>query len=112
MVVPGCRRSRICFSWRTGIIRSQLNVNRCEFGRLTDILGRSYVLHTPEALERLVESYLALGVPEEARKAAAVLGNNYPGTFWYKRAYALIQKYRPRAGAPQPAQAASQPAKG
>ena len=35
--------------------------------------------HTPEALERLVESYLALGVPDEARKAAAVLGRNYPG---------------------------------
>ena len=35
--------------------------------------------HTPEALERLVETYLALGVPDEARKAAAVLGANYPG---------------------------------
>ena len=34
--------------------------------------------HTPEALERLVECYLALGVPDEARKAAAVLGKNYP----------------------------------
>ena len=68
--------------------------------------------HTPEALERLVESYLALGVPEEARKAAAVLGTNYAGTFWYKRAYALISKYHPREAAPQPAQPASQPAKG
>src|SRR6476661_1046137 len=46
--------------------------------------------HTPEALERLVESYLALGVPEEAEKAAAVLGRNYPGTYWYKQAYSLI----------------------
>ena len=35
--------------------------------------------HTPEALERLVECYLALGIPEEAHKAAAVLGRNYPG---------------------------------
>ena len=35
--------------------------------------------HTPEALERLVECYLALGIPEEAQKAAAVLGRNYPG---------------------------------
>ena len=34
--------------------------------------------HAPEALERLVESYLALGMPDEARKAAAVLGKNYP----------------------------------
>ena len=53
--------------------------------------------HTPEALERLVESYLALGVPAEAQKAAAVLGRNYPGSEWYKRAYALIQRHMPRA---------------
>ena len=49
--------------------------------------------HTPEALERLTESYLALGVPEEARKATAVLGANYPGSEWYGRAYALMQKH-------------------
>lgn len=49
--------------------------------------------HTPEALERLTESYLALGIREEAKKAAAVLGANYPGSEWYKRAYDLMQKY-------------------
>lgn len=49
--------------------------------------------HTPEALERLTESYLALGIREEAKKAAAVLGNNYPGSKWYERAYSLMQKY-------------------
>ena len=43
--------------------------------------------HTPEALERLVESYLALGIPEEARRSAAVLGANYPGSEWYERSY-------------------------
>ncbi len=48
--------------------------------------------HAPEALMRLTESYLALGVPEEARRAAAVLGANYPGTKWYERAYELVQK--------------------
>ncbi len=48
--------------------------------------------HTPEALERLTESYLALGIPEEAKKAAAVLGNNYPGSKWYQRSFDLIQK--------------------
>jgi outer membrane protein assembly factor BamD len=48
--------------------------------------------HVPEALMRLTESYLALGVPEEAQKAAAVLGANYPGTDWYEHAYKLIQK--------------------
>nr|WP_310522619.1 outer membrane protein assembly factor BamD [Polymorphobacter sp.] len=51
--------------------------------------------HTPEALHRLVESYLALGIPEEAYKAAAVLGSNYPGSVWYQRSYALINKKAP-----------------
>jgi outer membrane protein assembly factor BamD len=56
--------------------------------------------HTPEALMRLTESYLALGVPEEARKSAAVLGANYPGTEWYQRAYNLVQRH---GGAAAPA---------
>ena len=58
--------------------------------------------HTPEALERLVETYLNLGLPEEAQKAAAVLGANYPGSEWYKRSYELIQRHVPQAAtAPQ-----------
>src|ERR1044072_3816034 len=57
--------------------------------------------HTPEALERLVESYLNLGLPNEAQKAAAVLGANYPGSEWYKRSYELIQRHVPQAAAPQ-----------
>jgi outer membrane protein assembly factor BamD len=48
--------------------------------------------HTPEALHRLTESYLALGIREEAKKAAAVLGANYPGSIWYQRAYKLMQE--------------------
>lgn len=48
--------------------------------------------HTPEALERLVECYLALGLPEEASKSAAVLGFNYPGSRWYERSYKLVGK--------------------
>jgi outer membrane protein assembly factor BamD len=55
--------------------------------------------HTPEALMRLTESYLALGIPEEARKSAAVLGANYPTTKWYERAYSLVQKHAPAAPA-------------
>ncbi|MDF1587504.1 outer membrane protein assembly factor BamD [Marinimicrococcus flavescens] len=46
--------------------------------------------HVPEALHRLVESYLALGLREEARDAAAVLGYNFPGNVWYERSYALL----------------------
>ncbi|SNS68294.1 outer membrane protein assembly factor BamD [Sphingopyxis indica] len=53
--------------------------------------------HAPEALYRLVECYLALGVPSEAKKSAAVLGANYPGSKWYKRAYELMQKHAPAA---------------
>ena len=44
----------------------------------------------PEALERLVECYLALGIPDEAWKAAAVLGKNYPETFWYRQSLRLL----------------------
>ncbi len=46
--------------------------------------------HVPEALHRLTEAYLAIGLPEEARINAAVLGHNYPGTDWYLDSYALL----------------------
>jgi outer membrane protein assembly factor BamD len=49
--------------------------------------------HAPEALMRLVESYLNLGLREEAKKSAAVLGANYPGTDWYQRAYKLMGEH-------------------
>jgi len=55
--------------------------------------------HAPEALMRLTESYLALGIPEEARRAAAVLGANYPNTKWYERAYELVQRHAPAPAA-------------
>ena len=53
--------------------------------------------HAPEALMRLTESYLAMGVPEEARRAAAVLGANYPQSRWYERAYSLVKRHAPSA---------------
>ncbi len=46
--------------------------------------------HVPEALHRLVEAYLALGVVDEAQANAAVLGYNYPGSEWYADSYALF----------------------
>ena len=46
--------------------------------------------HVPEALHRLVESYLALGVQSEAKETAAVLGHNFPGSDWYADSYFLI----------------------
>ncbi len=46
--------------------------------------------HTPEALYRLVESYLTLGLMDEAKRNGAVLGYNYPGDPWYGDAYKLL----------------------
>lgn len=43
--------------------------------------------HVPEALERMVEVYLDLGLTDQARKSATVLGYNYPGSQWYRYAY-------------------------
>jgi len=47
--------------------------------------------HIPEALHRLVECYLSLGINEEAEKYAAILGHNYPDNIWYKRSYELFK---------------------
>lgn len=46
--------------------------------------------HTAEALHRLVESYLSLGLIEEAQTAGAVLGHNYQSTEWYEDSYRLL----------------------
>jgi outer membrane protein assembly factor BamD len=47
--------------------------------------------HVEEALARLTECYMALGITKEAQNAAAVLGHNYPDSKWYKDSYALLQ---------------------
>ena len=47
--------------------------------------------HVPEALHRLVEAYLSIGLTGQAQQAAAVLGHNYPGSSWYSDSYALMQ---------------------
>lgn len=47
--------------------------------------------HVEEALMRLVECYMALGIKQEAQTAAAVLGHNFPNSRWYKDAYALLE---------------------
>lgn len=55
--------------------------------------------HVPEALHRLVESYMALGVYNEAEATASVLGYNFPGSDWYLDSYALLtgEDLRPEA---------------
>ena len=53
--------------------------------------------HVPEALHRLTECYLSLGLPEEAQRTASVLGYNYPGSVWYSDSYALFKTHVPTA---------------
>lgn len=54
--------------------------------------------HVEEALHRLTEAYLALGIVPEAQTAAAVLGHNFPDSPWYRDSYALLNKggYEPK----------------
>lgn len=49
--------------------------------------------HVPEALERLVEVYLSLGMTDEARRTGVVLAYNYPGSKWYRYAYNDLKHY-------------------
>jgi outer membrane protein assembly factor BamD len=66
--------------------------------------------HVPEALARLTEVYLALGLQDQARKTAAVLGYNYPGSDWYEASYAqLVDDGIARAGDRAPGRASQQP---
>ncbi|MEI9928373.1 MAG: outer membrane protein assembly factor BamD [Sphingomonas sp.] len=111
------------------LVRDHLAGKEMEIGRFYESRGQwlaaslrfrnvvdSYQMttHVPEALLRLTETYLELGVPDEANKAAAVLGANYPGTDWYQRAYKVMQanmdKVREQAQG-QPPVSAPAPAK-
>jgi len=56
------------------------------------VLDYQTTSHVPEALLRLTECYLALGIVGEAQAAAAVLGYNYPGTDWYQDSFVLLQE--------------------
>src|SRR5204862_1823727 len=47
--------------------------------------------HVEEALMRLTEAYMSLGIAQEAQTAAAVLGHNFPDSPWYKDAYGLVK---------------------
>ena len=67
-------------------------------GRFRDVVDKYQTTsHTPEALYRMVEAYLTLGLVEEAKRNGAVLGYNFPGDPWYADAYKLLTSkgYRP-----------------
>lgn len=60
--------------------------------RFHDVLGKYQTTrHTEEALYRLTEAYMAMGVTNEAQTAAAILGHNFPDSQWYKDAHALLK---------------------
>lgn len=52
--------------------------------------------HVPEALHRMIECYMQLGLDEEARRTAAVLGHNFPGSEWYVDTYQIVERKRLR----------------
>jgi len=57
--------------------------------------------HVPEALHRMVECYLALGLPDQAQQTAAVLGHNFPGSPWYADTYTLVMDKNPKIVLPK-----------
>ena len=60
-------------------------------GRFKSVIDRYQTTsHTPEALYRLVEAYISLGLLDEAKRDGAVLGHNFPGNVWYGDAYDLL----------------------
>ncbi|MDB5415802.1 MAG: outer membrane protein assembly factor BamD [Rubritepida sp.] len=58
--------------------------------------------HVPEALHRLTEAYLSLGLRDEAARSASVLGHNFPGNPWYQDSYALLEPGAPYAAGDRP----------
>ncbi|KAA2244145.1 outer membrane protein assembly factor BamD [Salinarimonas soli] len=60
--------------------------------RFRDVVAKYQTTrHVEEALARLTEAYMAMGIAGEAQTAAAVLGHNFPDSPWYKDSYALLQ---------------------
>ena len=91
---------------KTDMVRDQLAGKEMEIGRYYLKRGETLAAinrfkrvieeydttsHAPEALHRLVEAYLSIGLTGQAQAAAAVLGHNYPGSVWYQDTYALMQ---------------------
>ena len=58
--------------------------------------------HVPEALHRLTELYLRLGLRDEAARSASVLGHNFPGNTWYQDSYAMLTPGAPLAPQDRP----------
>ena len=84
-----------------GLAASEMNVGRfylkkgqhlAAINRFKTVISEyQTTAHTEEALMRLTEAYMALGIQPEAQAAAAILGHNFPNSQWYKDAYDLLQ---------------------
>jgi outer membrane protein assembly factor BamD len=96
---------------RTRILRDLLAANEMTVGRFylrhnnflaainrfkVVVVDYQTTAQVEEALGRLTEAYVALGIIPEAQTAAAVLGYNYPDSKWYRNSFALLQKYGTR----------------
>jgi outer membrane protein assembly factor BamD len=84
--------------WYQKRVEYQAAINR--FNRV--IKDYQTTSHVPEALHRLTESYLALGLVDEAKKTAAVLGHNFPGSEWYSDSYTMLTGKSPTANTKDP----------
>ena len=87
---------------KIGVFYLKRNEHIAAMNRFADVVRNfQQTAHVQEALYRLTETYLILGLDGEARKSAAVLGYNYPSSPWYEKAYALMKKHDPAALAAQ-----------
>jgi outer membrane protein assembly factor BamD len=79
--------------------------------RFKEVVGRFQTTsHVPEALHRLVECDLALGLPDQAQQTAAILGHNFPGSPWYADTYKLMTDANPKIILPKKRALAAQSA--
>ena len=67
-----------------------------QLDRRTLLRGTGALVALPFLEAMTARTGLALGAREEALKAGAVLGRNYPGTIWYKHSYELLRRHQPR----------------
>lgn len=92
--------------YKVGVVRDQLAGKEMTIGRFylerrnytgainrfRDVVAKYQTTrHVEEALMRLTEAYMALGIASEAQTAGAILGHNFPDSQWYKDSYTLLQ---------------------
>ncbi|OYV49666.1 MAG: outer membrane protein assembly factor BamD, partial [Rhodospirillales bacterium 20-60-12] len=87
-----------------GRFYEQQNLYAAAVGRFQSVIADyQTTTYVPEALERLVECYLKLGLVDEAKRTASVLAYNYPGNKWYAAAYNKLAENKLVEGATPPA---------